>query len=198
MHVVPARPGDVGAAVETVTAAFRHDPVWSVALARDDGDDGHLRPYWRLFVESAARHGTVFVGEGADTVSVWVPPGEPELSEEHEVAARALVEGALGPARATAMDELWDRFERNHPRTEPHAYLSLLATHPRAAGGGRGQAHLAADLARWDELALPTYLESSNPANDHRYARLGYVVVGAFRTVLDDAPVTTMWRPVGG
>jgi GNAT superfamily N-acetyltransferase len=198
MDVVPAGDGDVDAAVETITLAFLDDPVWSVALARDDLGDRHLRPYWRLFVESALEHGTVFVSPDAATASVWIAPGAPELSERHERAARRLVESALVPTRARALFELWDRFDANHPHDEPHAYLSLLATHPRARGRGLGQSHLAIDLARWDAVGLPTYLESSNPANNHRYARQGYVEVGGFSTVLDGAPVTTMWRAVEG
>lgn len=39
---------------------------------------------------------------------------------------------------------------------------------------------------------------TTNPGNNHRYARHGYVPVGQFETVLDQAVVTTMWLPVGG
>ena len=121
-----------------------------------------------------------------------------ELSDEQEAAMRELAERMLGPARATALFELWDRFDEHHPHQEPHAYLSLPATRPALTGHGYGQAHLAADLARWDDAGIPTYLESSNPRNDHRYERQGYVKVGRFETVLDRAIVATMWRPVGG
>ena len=144
------------------------------------------------------RHGTAFVGGQAATVSVWTPPGETELSEAQEAAVRILAEAALEPARALALFQLWDRFDENHPHDERHAYLSLLATRPDHAGHGYGQAHLAADLARWDAAGIPTYLESSNPANNHRYRRQGYIKIGQFETVLDGALVTTMWRPVGG
>jgi GNAT superfamily N-acetyltransferase len=77
-----------------------------------------------------------------------------------------------------------------------HAYLSLLATHPERRGRGIGQALLAEDLAHWDAHGAPTYLESTNPANDHRYARLGFQPDGGFRAVRDDAWVSAMWRPV--
>lgn len=38
------------------------------------------------------------------------------------------------------------------------------------------------------------YLESSNPANDGRYARLGFEPVGQFSYPGDGPVVTTMWR----
>lgn len=57
---------------------------------------------------------------------------------------------------------------------------------------------LAANLRDWDERGVPTYLESTNPANDHRYVRAGFRPVGGFVAVRDGAPITTMWRAVGG
>lgn len=198
MQSVPVAYDDVEAATETITSAFRHDPVWGVALEAPDGATDHLRRFWRVYIDGGRRYETVFASEGAGTVSVWIPPGGTEVSEEQEAALRELAMTALGPARAQALFELWDRFEANHPRSEPHAYLSLLATRPDLAGHGYGQAHLAADLARWDDAGLPTYLESSNPRNNHRYERQGFARIGEFETVLDGAIVTTMWRPVGG
>jgi hypothetical protein len=65
-------------------------------------------------------------------------------------------------------------------------------------GRGIGQALLEANLAEWNELDVPTYLESTNPANDHRYERLGFRRVGRFTSVHDDAPITTMWRAATG
>jgi GNAT superfamily N-acetyltransferase len=198
MDIRPVAPADVEAAVETITLAFSHDPVWRPALQAPNGAEDHLRPYWRQYVEGGLRHGTAFVGGQAATVSVWTPPGETELSPQQEAVARALVEVALEPNRAQALFELWDRFDENHPHDERHAYLGLLATRPDLAGHGYGQAHLAACLTRWDAAGIPTYLESSNPSNNHRYERQGYVKIGQFETILDGALVTTMWRAVGG
>ena len=186
------------AAVETIALAFHADPVWQVALGGLGGAEAQLRRYWGFYVEGARRYETAFASVDAGTVSIWIPPGGTELSEQQEAEMRLLVDQMFAPAQVAALFELWDRFFDNHPHREPHAYLSLLATRPDLAGHGYGQAHLAADLARWDAAGIPTYLESSNPRNNHRYQRQGYVPVGQFATVLDRAIVTTMWRPVGG
>jgi len=90
------------------------------------------------------------------------------------------------------------RFEAAHPHDEPHYYLSLFATRPESRGRGIGMALLREDLAAYDAEGVPTYLESSNPANDARYAAVGYRAVGRFEHSSTGAPVTTMWRPVGG
>ncbi len=150
--------------------------------------------FWLLYVEGALRYSTVFMTDDASAVSVWIPPDGTELSNAGEEAVEKLVVASLEPAAARAMAELWERFAANHPEDEPHAYLSLLATHPDHRGQGIGQRLLADDLARWDSAALPTYLESTNPGNDHRYERAGFRRIGRFPAVLDDAPISTMWR----
>ena len=53
---------------------------------------------------------------------------------------------------------------------------------------------LAANLAWIDGQGFPTYLESSNPANDHRYERLGFVKRGEFAAPGGGPTVAGMWR----
>jgi len=191
----PATVDDVGRVTETLTLAFLHDPVWSVALARPDGSTDHHATYWSLFVEDALRYSTVFMTSDASAVAVWIPPDGTELTDHGTAAVERLVRSALEPAAVRAIFELWERFESNHPRAESHAYLSLLATHPDHRGKGIGQRLLAETLETWDAAGLPAYLESTNPGNDHRYERAGFRRIGGFRSVLDDAPISTMWRP---
>jgi GNAT superfamily N-acetyltransferase len=189
-----AGPADVDAVTETITLAFRDDPVWGPALRRPDGRSDHCAPFWRLWVEGALRYSTVFMADDASTVAVWIPPGGTDLTDDQEHAVVALLRASLEPEMVQAYDELWERFEAAHPHATPHMYLSLLATRPRHRGRGIGQQLLAENLAAFDAEGLPAYLESTNPANDHRYERAGFRPLGTFRAVLDDAPVTTMWR----
>ena len=53
---------------------------------------------------------------------------------------------------------------------------------------------LAHDLGLIDDDGLPAYLESSNPANNHRYADVGFEGVGEFAYPGEGPMVTTMWR----
>jgi GNAT superfamily N-acetyltransferase len=194
----PATADDVERVTETLTLAFLNDPVWSVALAGPDGSTTHNAAYWQLYVEGSLRYSTVYMNEDASAVSVWIPPRGTDLSDAQEATLEQLVGVSLEQADARAMFDLWKRFESNHPRNEPHAYLSLLATHPDHRGQGIGQQLLAEDLARVDRDDLPSYLESTNPVNDHRYERAGFQRIGGFQAVLNDAPISTMWRPSRG
>lgn len=198
MDARTARPEDVDAATATITLAFRDDPVWGPALEAADGGNDHLARFWRYFVEGAVGHDTVFLVDGpageAAAVAVWLPPGVDDLTPEDERDLDALMAATLSPELFAAYERLWTQFESSHPRERPHMYLSLLATHPDHRGRGIGQQLLAQNLARFDAEGLPAYLESTNPANDHRYARAGFRPVGGFRSAVDGAPVTTMWR----
>jgi GNAT superfamily N-acetyltransferase len=187
---------DVEAVADTITLAFLHDPVWGPALARADGSMSHHAGFWRCYVEGALRYSTVFMTDDASAVAVWTPPGGTELSELQEAEARRIIQAGLEPEAAAALFQLWERFDSSRPRDDPHAYLGLLATHPARRGQGIGQALLAENLRDWDAQGIPAYLESTNPANDHRYARAGFQPIGGFTAVLDSARVTTMWRAV--
>ena len=181
-----------------ITHAFARDPIWSVALAGTDGRTDHQEAYWRIAVEGAMRFGTVHQWGSGAAVSVWIPPEESELTPELEAEAGALIMRSLEAERVTALHELYQRFETSRGAVpKQHAYLALLATHREHRGRGVGQALLASDLEAWDALNLPTYLESSNPANDHRYIRAGFEPAGEFQAVRNDARVTAMWRSVG-
>jgi GNAT superfamily N-acetyltransferase len=186
---------DIEAVTETIALAFATDPTWGPALARPDGSTAHHLDYWRIFVEGALPHGAVFLSDDGAAVAVWIPPGEDEMTDEQEDALRLVVTENLTPEAQEAMFALWDRFDSNHPDSEPHAYLSLLATHPDHRGRGIAQALLRDNLADFDARGLPTYLESTNPANDHRYERVGFAKIGGFAGSVDGSMVSTMWRP---
>ncbi len=193
-----ASAADIDVVTERIALAFADDPTWGPALARPDGSTAHHPAYWRLFAEGAVPHGIVFLSDDHASVAVWIPPGADEMSAEQEDALRVVVTENLEPAAQEAMFELWDRFDSNHPQTEPHVYLSLLATHPDHRGRGIAQALLRENLADFDRQGLPAYLESTNPANDHRYERVGFAKIGEFAGFVDGSVVSTMWRPVGG
>lgn len=187
---------DVELVTRIIALAFADDPVWGPALARPDGSVAHHAEFWRRFVEGAVPHGMVFLADDDAAIALWIPPGEEEMTDEHVEQLRAIVEQNLEPAAQERMFALWERFDESHDQDEPHAYLSLLATHPDHRGRGIAQQLVRETLADLDARGIPSYLESTNPGNDHRYERLGFTKVGAFEGFVPGSVVSTMWRAV--
>ena len=178
---------------ELFTLAFYEDPTWSWAFPDPERRMEHHRALWGLFMRSAVPYGWVWMTEDGGAASLWIPPGEPELSADDKAALEPLVRSLVG-SHAEDVLTLVDSFDSNHPREEPHFYLSLLGTHPDHRGQGKGMGLLAANLEEIDALGMPAYLESSNRANDHRYERLGFVQVGEFAAPGGEPTVGCMWR----
>jgi GNAT superfamily N-acetyltransferase len=184
---------DLQAVSDTLAEAFYSDPVWGWAFPDPDQRLEQHRAVWGLFVESALDHQWVWLTDECAAAAVWIPPGKPELPPEGEVRLRALLVELLG-AGASRVIETQRRFDAAHPDREPHFYLSLLGTHPDWRGRGIGVGLLADTLARIDEEGMPAYLESTNPANDHRYERLGFAPCGEFALSESGPSVRQMWR----
>jgi GNAT superfamily N-acetyltransferase len=185
---------DIDSVASIVTLAFTHDPLWARAMARPDGGTAHHGEFWRLFIEGPLRYPWTWLTSGGEATSVWIPPGGTEMTPEQEQRLADLATSRLGPAAGDYL-ELLSRFEAAHPRAEPHYYLSLLGTHPDHRGKGIGMRLLARGLEQIDAEHLPAYLESSNPANNQRYASVGFEPHGEFCYPGGSPVVTTMWRP---
>jgi GNAT superfamily N-acetyltransferase len=184
---------DLDGVTATLTAAFANDPLWSWAFP--DPDD--LSVWWRFYIASAVRYPWVWVSGHYAAAAVWIPPNGVELTTEEQERVEPLLRDLVGP-RCDDVLELLDRFEAAHPREKPHYYLSLLGTHPDRRGEGLGMALLAENLKRIDAEGVPAFLESSNPANNERYERLGFRRIGEFTTPDGARAVATMWREVAG
>jgi GNAT superfamily N-acetyltransferase len=187
-----ATASDLEGLTDTLAAAFVTDPLWSWAFP----DPEDLAVWWRFYIGSALRYPWVWISGDYAAASVWIPPDGTELTVQEEERAESLIRDLIGP-RCDDVMELLDRFEVSHPREEPHYYLSLLGTHPDRRGEGLGMALLADNLEQIDAEGVPAFLESSNPANNARYERLGFRQVGDFSTPDGTRRVATMWREAG-
>jgi len=169
---------DLGAIGEALALAFEHDPLWGWAFedAERERKLAALAEVFGFFAGAALGLGWVRVTDRVEAVSLWIPPGSPEMSPADEERLPDVVAAACGPESTTRVMDLLDAFEGNHPHEPPHFYLSLLATHPEHAGRGLGAGLVAACLAEIDAGDPPAaaFLESSNPANLPRYERLGF------------------------
>lgn len=195
-----------------LTSAFLNDPVWGPSFPDLETRPQVASAYWRFMVGEALRFPESQVlestpgdmgdqrdsgnGRALRAVSVWYPPGADEISAEVHPAYEALVGELLDAEAAAALERAGAQFADARP-SEPHAYLTLLGVAPEARGGGHGMALLRSTLDHYDRVGIPTYLESSNPANDARYERIGHRP-HAVVELAGGARVQTYWRDPRG
>jgi GNAT superfamily N-acetyltransferase len=184
-----ATSADLDAVAGVLTTAFAGDPLWGPAFPDAGRRAGQAGGMFRFFVAASLRYPWTFVTPGAEAAAVWVPPGGVELTAAEETALERLLIDTTGRDVAAGILAVLAQFDAARPAA-PHHYLSLLGTHPAHRGHGLGMGLLAENLTRFDG---PAYLESSNPANDARYARLGFTPYGKITTATGHT-MTTMWR----
>lgn len=189
-----ATTADLDTIAETITLAFADDPVWARCLRLPGALPDEAADLWRVWIAGALRYPWVWLWGEGQAVSVWIPPNGTEMSAEQADEFARLADERLGDDGAAFLEQVMALFEANHPHGEPHYYLSLLATHPSHRGKGLGMALLADNLAQLAPEGMPAYLESSNPANNARYQRLGFEPFGEFALPDNGPVVTTMWR----
>jgi GNAT superfamily N-acetyltransferase len=185
---------DLDAVSACLTSAFFDDPVWGDwAFPERVGRAERLGRLMRFWAQAAMKRPWVRMTRNAEAAAVWIPPPVAELTKDEETAFERLIVDLFG-SRAEELSDLFERFDQQHPRDEPHYYLSLWGRHRDRVGSGIGTALMNECLARIDAERMPAYLESTNAANLRRYESLG------FRPRAEFGPpggpvITTMWRP---
>jgi GNAT superfamily N-acetyltransferase len=184
---------DVPAVADCLASAFFDDPLWGRWTFPDRGVRARdIYPFMKFWAETAVRDPWVRMTDGGEAVTIWHPPGEPELTPEQEERLWFLMEEWFGD-RAEEMRLLFHQFDENHPQDQPHFYLAWWATHRDHAGRGLGSMLIKENLSEIDATGLPCFLESTNPVNLPRYEALGFERQGEFGP--PGGPViTTMWR----
>ena len=156
---------DVAVVADCLASAFFEDPLWGHWTFPDESVRARdIYPFMEFWAGTAVRDPWVRMTDRGEAVTVWHPPGEPELTPEQEERLWPLMEEWFGE-RAEEMRALFDQFDENHPQDQPHFYLSWWATHRDHAGCGLGSVLIRENLAEIDGTGLPCFLESTYPVN---------------------------------
>lgn len=180
---------EIDAVAGALATAFDADPVTRHMVPAQD----HRRRVTSLFAFEALlapRGSWVAVADGAIAgAALWGLPGQkPGLLAT--LRHSPLLFRAFGRALPAAYRGL-QVIESAHPKSPRHWYLQTLGA--AMPGRGVGGALLRHGLARADADGLPTYLESSSPANVPIYERFGFRPTRDI--VLPGGPtLTAMWR----
>jgi hypothetical protein len=123
---------DADRVAELFALAFYDDPTWSWAFPDPDQRKDQHRSLWTLFLHGALPHGWVWMTDDGAAASLWIPPGEPELSDSDEARLKPLVRELVG-ARGRGAGAV--RALRCQP--SPARAALLLGSLPTSAGSVR-------------------------------------------------------------
>jgi GNAT superfamily N-acetyltransferase len=187
-----ATAADQESIVDTITSAFFNDPVFGPVFPDPSHRARQAAKMWLPFIRGAARFPWSFVSDRVESVAIWLPPEVNELTPDDERLFEDYLVEHTNPSIADSIITIIKQFEKARP-SEPHYYLSFLATHPQHRGRGTGMALLRQSLTQIDAHNAAAYLESTNPVNITRYESVGFTRNQEFATASGQV-VTTMWR----
>jgi ribosomal protein S18 acetylase RimI-like enzyme len=166
-------PSDENAAISTIVAAFRGDPVaqW---FYRDPQQYLEIFPsFVKVFAGAAFAFDSAYCTEDYSAAALWLPPGV----HPDEKALVAILEDTISEPRQAGVYALLEQMEHRHP-DEPHWYLPMIGVVPDKQGHGYGSALLKHALERCDAAETLAYLEASSSKSVPLYERHGFEVVG--------------------
>ncbi len=160
-----------------IMLGFAVDPLVRFFAPTADAYLDGFDAFMKLFGGRAFDHGSAWIANEGQAVSLWLPPGVDPDGEAMVKVLRSVIpeerlEDTLG---------VFEGMDSYHPHEELW-YLPLIATDPSCLGRGLGGALMAHACARIDEEGKPAYLESSNPRNVSLYQRHGFEVMGEIRS----------------
>lgn len=172
-----------------MTVAFSADPFMRWMYPEADAYIQHFKKFVEAFAGAAFEQDAAFVDEAFGGACMWFPPG---TEPDGEALARHAME-TISPERLAGLGDYFNQMEEYHPE-EDVWYLPMVGVDARFHGQGLGARLMNWSLAKTDEMGIPTYLESSNPANIPFYKRLGYEAIGKIQ-ISDECPILTpMYR----
>jgi GNAT superfamily N-acetyltransferase len=183
---------DADPLAEVLGRAFADDPLWQWMFPRRP--ERMAAMFAMLLHNARLPNGVSELAEQDGHVlagALWDPPGRwrvPVTTQLRQLPGMLRVLGTRTYSVLRGLAEI----EQAHP-IEPHWYLAVLGTEPRAQGRGLGSALLRSRLARCDDLRFPAYLESSKESNVAYYERFGFRATGEI-PVPGGPSVWPMWR----
>jgi GNAT superfamily N-acetyltransferase len=171
------RPGERAVALDTIVAAFRHDPQLRWWFPDDDEYDESAPAFFGVLLDTRIEGGEVWVADGARAVAMWVPPGGNLIGPELASARYSTMVAALSPAAAGRIQRTDEAVDLLLP-SGAHWYLGVLACHPNHRCAGLGWAVAAPVLAAADRAGLPVALETASAVNVGYYTRRGFALIG--------------------
>ena len=180
-NIVPLREENLSAAAEALARAFQDDPLQAYVFPDPSERASRSPEHFAPILRYGLLFGVVLTTEGTPLgASVWLPPGEWEVTPERaEEAGLNDLPRVIGEEAAERFFSALGGVETYHREIPSHWYLMVVGVSPDGRGQGLGRALIQPIMDRADAAGMPCYLETAQPDNVALYKHLG------FRQVVD-------------
>lgn len=169
-------PCDENAAVRTIVAAFRGDPVAQWFYPDSQQYLEVFPSFVKAFAGGAFAHDTAYCSEDYAAAALWLPP---EIHPDEKTLV-AILEDTISEPRQPEVGALLEQMDHHHPR-EAHWYLPMIGVLPEKQGRGYGSALLKHALEQCDAAQALAYLEASASKSVSLYRRHGFERAGTIQ-----------------
>ncbi len=187
------REDELGQAAEVLSRAFYKDPLQNYTFPDDTERSTHSPAHFAAALQYGFKFGEVYTMDGVPGASIWLKPGETEITPERaEEGGFTALPGKIGEDAFNRFFTTISYAEEIHKTDmpDPHWYTMVLGVDPTLQGQGHGPALMKPVLDRSAAGGIPVYLETAQPKNFAFYEKLGFKVL---RDVLEPSSGVRMW-----
>jgi GNAT superfamily N-acetyltransferase len=183
----------VASTAQALANAFFEDPLQNYTFPDAEERRGRSPGHFTAALNYGVRFGEVYAAENGAGASIWLKPGETEITEERAI------EGGFGVLPEVMGEDAFSRFfgaisfaETFHKldAPEPHWYTMVLGVDPEFQGQGYGRLLLEPVMSQARADGTPIYLETAHPRNVSFYQKMGFRLL---REVVEPAGGLKMW-----
>ena len=176
--VIDLQPQHIPAAAQTLTQAFRDDPLFRYLYGDLDLYDRVAPWMFGTWVKWSILYGKAWASPGIEAVALRRQPGRYRMSTWSMIRAGMLpTERKMGKAAFQRLQRFLDAAEDAHTAImgdQPHWYCQNVAVAPEHQGRGLGGVLMNHTFALADAAGLPCYLETETDKALAIHSHLGY------------------------
>jgi ribosomal protein S18 acetylase RimI-like enzyme len=194
--VTPVTRENAPAVSAAVARAFEDDPVYEWIFPEFEGRLARMIAMNEALLPRLLPVGFIEMNTTSESagVSIWIGPEKWEPPTKKLLTAVPKLVRIMGVRAVSKLVGAMGMMKKEHPKDQPHWYLSGLATDTAYQRTGVGTALITPKLEECDRAGLGAYLETQKAINVPYYERFGFRVTKEVDLPKGGPHLWLMWR----